>query len=98
MDGLLQHPQVSAISFVGSKRVARYIYAQAAKYGKRVQCQCGAKNHMVVMPDADGRNYQSVGGNGNFVGPTLIADVPAQSAAATEEIFGPVLNSCMPIQ
>ncbi|TAN33677.1 CoA-acylating methylmalonate-semialdehyde dehydrogenase [bacterium] len=53
VDALLQHPDVRAISFVGSEPVARHIYAEAARYGKRVQALGGAKNHMVVMPDAD---------------------------------------------
>jgi malonate-semialdehyde dehydrogenase (acetylating) / methylmalonate-semialdehyde dehydrogenase len=53
VDALLQHPDVRAISFVGSSPVARYIYAEGAAHGKRVQCQGGAKNHVVVMPDAD---------------------------------------------
>jgi malonate-semialdehyde dehydrogenase (acetylating)/methylmalonate-semialdehyde dehydrogenase len=180
VDGLLQHSQVRAISFVGSTKVARYIYAEAARNGKRVQCQGGAKNHVVIAPDADldmttqiiadsafgcagqrclavsvavavggvksdfmkqmqerasaiqvgngldesvrmgpvitpeskariesliaagerdggrvltdGRNHPSARGRGNFVGPTLITDVPPRSEASTEEIFGPVLN------
>jgi malonate-semialdehyde dehydrogenase (acetylating)/methylmalonate-semialdehyde dehydrogenase len=50
---LLEHPEVRAISFVGSTPVARYIYAHSAEFGKRVQCQGGAKNHVVVLPDAD---------------------------------------------
>lgn len=53
VDALLDHPQVRAISMVGSTPVARYIYARAAANGKRVQCQAGAKNHVVIMPDAD---------------------------------------------
>jgi len=53
VDTLLAHPQVRGISFVGSTPVAKYIYAEGAKHGKRVQCQGGAKNHVVVMPDAD---------------------------------------------
>src|SRR5271167_857135 len=53
VDGLLHHPDVAAISFVGSTAVAQYIYATAAESGKRVQALGGAKNHMVVMPDAD---------------------------------------------
>jgi malonate-semialdehyde dehydrogenase (acetylating)/methylmalonate-semialdehyde dehydrogenase len=52
-EALLDHPQVRAISFVGSTPVARQVYARAAAHGKRVQCQAGAKNHVVVMPDAD---------------------------------------------
>ena len=53
VDALLHHPKVKAISFVGSTPVAKYIYAEGSAHGKRVQCQGGAKNHVVVMPDAD---------------------------------------------
>ena len=53
VDGLLNHPDVDAVSFVGSTAIASYIYATAAAAGKRVQALGGAKNHMVVMPDAD---------------------------------------------
>jgi malonate-semialdehyde dehydrogenase (acetylating)/methylmalonate-semialdehyde dehydrogenase len=53
VDALLRHPQVAAISFVGSTPIARYIYAVAAAEGKRVQALGGAKNHAVVLPDAD---------------------------------------------
>jgi malonate-semialdehyde dehydrogenase (acetylating)/methylmalonate-semialdehyde dehydrogenase len=53
VEALLKHPGVSAISFVGSTPVARYVYATAAASGKRVQALGGAKNHAVVMPDAD---------------------------------------------
>jgi len=53
VDALLDHPSVQAISFVGSSPVARYIYSRAAANGKRVQCQGGAKNHVVILPDAD---------------------------------------------
>jgi malonate-semialdehyde dehydrogenase (acetylating)/methylmalonate-semialdehyde dehydrogenase len=55
VDALLSHPLVKAVSFVGSTPVAKYIYATAAGAGKRVQALGGAKNHMVVMPDADMR-------------------------------------------
>ena len=53
VDALLHHPLVKAVSFVGSTPVAKYIYATAAAEGKRVQALGGAKNHLVVMPDAD---------------------------------------------
>ena len=53
VDGLLEHPDVKAISFVGSTAIARYIYETGTKFGKRVQALGGAKNHMVVLPDAD---------------------------------------------
>ena len=50
---LLEHPDIKAISFVGSTPVARYVYEQAAKHGKRVQAQGGAKNPIIILPDAD---------------------------------------------
>ncbi|MBI4818376.1 MAG: CoA-acylating methylmalonate-semialdehyde dehydrogenase [Deltaproteobacteria bacterium] len=53
VDALLSHPGVRAVSFVGSTAVARYIYSEAARYGKRAQCQGGAKNPVIVLPDAD---------------------------------------------
>jgi len=53
VDALLHHPGIAAISFVGSTPIAEYIYTTAAAAGKRVQALGGAKNHMVVMPDAD---------------------------------------------
>jgi malonate-semialdehyde dehydrogenase (acetylating)/methylmalonate-semialdehyde dehydrogenase len=53
VDGLLGHPDVKAVSFVGSTPIARYIYETAAHHGKRVQALGGAKNHMLVLPDAD---------------------------------------------
>ncbi len=60
VDALLDHPDVQAMSFVGSSPVARYIYARAAGNGKRVQCQGGAKNHVVVLPDADPETTKQV--------------------------------------
>jgi malonate-semialdehyde dehydrogenase (acetylating)/methylmalonate-semialdehyde dehydrogenase len=53
VDALLDHPDVRAISFVGSTPVARYVYSRAAANGKRAQCQGGAKNPIVILPDAD---------------------------------------------
>jgi len=53
VDRILEHPDIKAVSFVGSTPVARYIYETGCKNGKRVQALGGAKNHMVVMPDAD---------------------------------------------
>src|SRR5437762_8738596 len=53
VDAILQHPGLAAVSFVGSTAIAEYIYTTAAAVGKRVQALGGAKNHMVVMPDAD---------------------------------------------
>jgi malonate-semialdehyde dehydrogenase (acetylating)/methylmalonate-semialdehyde dehydrogenase len=181
VDTLLDHPKVRAISFVGSTPVAKYIYARAGENGKRAQCQGGAKNHVIVLPDADmpmatqiisdsafgcagqrclavsvavtvgeaqktfrdsiadaasklkvgngleegvqmgpvitpqskarveslielgeregakvlvdGRYAKISGGDkGNFVKPTILDDVPAQSGLGDTEIFGPVLS------
>ncbi|MGA5464225.1 CoA-acylating methylmalonate-semialdehyde dehydrogenase [Mycobacterium sp. NPDC050041] len=53
VDAILHHPQIQAVGFVGSSDIAQYIYSTAAANGKRAQCFGGAKNHMIVMPDAD---------------------------------------------
>src|SRR5215468_10560034 len=53
VDAILRHPDIKAVSFVGSTPIARYIYETGTAHGKRVQALGGAKNHMVVMPDAD---------------------------------------------
>src|SRR3984893_12277837 len=53
VDAILTHPDIAAVGFVGSSDIAHYIYSNAAANGKRAQCFGGAKNHMVVMPDAD---------------------------------------------
>ncbi len=53
VDAILDHPDIKAVSFVGSSDVAQYIYGRGAAAGKRMQCMGGAKNHGIVMPDAD---------------------------------------------
>ncbi|CAG7609839.1 CoA-acylating methylmalonate-semialdehyde dehydrogenase [Actinacidiphila bryophytorum] len=53
VDRLLEHPDIKAVSFVGSTPIARYVYETATRHGKRVQALGGAKNHMLVLPDAD---------------------------------------------
>jgi malonate-semialdehyde dehydrogenase (acetylating)/methylmalonate-semialdehyde dehydrogenase len=53
VDALLDHPDIAAVSFVGSSAVAEYVYARGAAAGKRVQAMGGAKNHAIIMPDAD---------------------------------------------
>jgi len=53
VDAILNHPDIHAVGFVGSSDIAQYIYSTAAANGKRAQCFGGAKNHMIVMPDAD---------------------------------------------
>src|SRR5437867_2339108 len=53
VDAILEHPDIQAVSFVGSTPIARYVYETGTKHGKRVQALGGAKNHMIVLPDAD---------------------------------------------
>jgi len=53
VDGILEHPDIKAISFVGSSNIARYVYGKGAANGKRVQAQGGAKNPVIILPDAD---------------------------------------------
>jgi malonate-semialdehyde dehydrogenase (acetylating)/methylmalonate-semialdehyde dehydrogenase len=53
VDAILDHPEIRAVGFVGSSSIAEYVYAKAAATGKRAQCFGGAKNHLIVMPDAD---------------------------------------------
>src|SRR4051812_42996000 len=73
VDAVLDHPEIASISFVGSTPIARYVYETGTKNGKRVQALGGAKNHMIVLPDADiemaadaavGAGYGSAGGGG----------------------------------
>lgn len=61
VNGLIEHPEVKAISFVGSQPVAKYVYETAAANGKRVQALAGAKNHHIVMPDANvGKTVENI--------------------------------------
>ena len=53
VDGILEHKEIMAVGFVGSTPIAEYVYAKGCANGKRVQCFGGAKNHMIIMPDAD---------------------------------------------
>jgi len=53
VDGILDHPDIEAVGFVGSTAIAEYVYSRGCAAGKRVQCFGGAKNHMLIMPDAD---------------------------------------------
>ena len=53
VDGILDHEDIMAVGFVGSTPIAEYVYTRGCANGKRVQCFGGAKNHMIIMPDAD---------------------------------------------
>jgi len=66
VDALLDHPGIKAVSFVGSTAVAKYVYSRATANGKRAQCQGGAKNPVVVMPDADMATTARIMGDSAF--------------------------------
>ena len=66
VDALIDHPKVRAISFVGSTPVAKYVYARSGEKGKRAQCQGGAKNHVIVLPDADMQMATQIIGDSAF--------------------------------
>ena len=68
VDALIAHPDVEALSFVGSTPIAEYIYSEGTRRGKRVQALGGAKNHMVVMPDADRTSHRRADGRGLRLG------------------------------
>jgi malonate-semialdehyde dehydrogenase (acetylating) / methylmalonate-semialdehyde dehydrogenase len=92
---LLDHPQVRAISFVGSSPVAKYVYMRAAAAGKRVQCQGGAKNHVVIMPDADlGMTAQIVSDSAfGCAGQRCLAvSVAVAVGDASREFTGAIMN------
>jgi malonate-semialdehyde dehydrogenase (acetylating)/methylmalonate-semialdehyde dehydrogenase len=96
VDALLTHPDVRAISFVGSEPVARHVYETAAAHGKRVQALGGAKNHIVVMPDADLEQAIPAVLNsafGNAGERCLAGSVAVAVGAASEALLGPLAEA-----
>ncbi|MGE5655592.1 MAG: CoA-acylating methylmalonate-semialdehyde dehydrogenase [Actinomycetota bacterium] len=93
VDTLLDHPLIQAISFVGSTPVARYIYSRAAANGKRVQCQGGAKNPIIVLPDADLAMTINVVADSAFgcAGQRCLAASVAVTVGAARDSFTPAL-------
>lgn len=89
VDAILQHPTIRAVSFVGSSPVARYVYAQAAAHGKRVQCQGGAKNPIIVLPDADMEMTTRIAADSAFgcAGQRCLAASLAITVGEAEEAF-----------
>jgi len=89
VDALLDHPKIRAISFVGSTAVARYIYSRAAQQGKRCQCQGGAKNHVIVLPDADMTMATQIIGDSAFgcAGQRCLATSLAVTVGEAREAF-----------
>lgn len=90
VDALLDHPAVRAISFVGSTAVAKYIYSRAAANGKRVQCQGGAKNPVIIMPDADMDTATRIMADSAFgcAGQRCLAASVAITVGAAQKSFG----------
>ncbi len=94
VDALCSHPDVAAVSFVGSTHVGTHVYNLASQHGKRVQCMMGAKNHAVVMPDANKEQTLNalVGATFGAAGhPTIFSAVTPNMKIYTTEIFGPVM-------
>jgi malonate-semialdehyde dehydrogenase (acetylating) / methylmalonate-semialdehyde dehydrogenase len=96
VEGILEHPGIDAVSFVGSAPVARVVYEGAAKHGKRVQALGGAKNHMVVMPDAvidktvDGILGSAFGAAGQRC---MAGSVVVTVGDAHEQLIGPLVDA-----
>jgi malonate-semialdehyde dehydrogenase (acetylating) / methylmalonate-semialdehyde dehydrogenase len=90
VDALLDHPQIRAISFVGSTPVAKYVYARAAANGKRAQCQGGAKNHVIVLPDADMGMATQIISDSAFgcAGQRCLAVSVAVTVGDAQQVFG----------
>jgi malonate-semialdehyde dehydrogenase (acetylating)/methylmalonate-semialdehyde dehydrogenase len=89
VDALLDHPDVAAISFVGSTPIAKYIHARASEAGKRVQALGGAKNHAIVMPDADldfAANHLSAAGYGSAGQRCMAISVAVAVGDAADEL------------
>jgi malonate-semialdehyde dehydrogenase (acetylating) / methylmalonate-semialdehyde dehydrogenase len=96
VEGILDHPGIDAVSFVGSAPVARIVYERAAKAGKRVQALGGAKNHMVVMPDAvvDKTVEGIIGSAFGAAGQRCMAgSVVITVADAHEQLLGPLVDA-----
>jgi malonate-semialdehyde dehydrogenase (acetylating)/methylmalonate-semialdehyde dehydrogenase len=95
VDALLDHPRVRALSFVGSTPVAKYVYARAGANGKRAQCQGGAKNHVIVLPDADMNMATQIIGDSAFgcAGQRCLAVSVAVTVGEAQETFRDAITS-----
>src|SRR5213079_1215539 len=94
VDTLLDHPLVRAISFVGSSPVAKYVYSRAAANGKRAQCQGGAKNPVVVLPDADLEMTGTIVADSAFgcAGQRCLASSVVITVGAAKGTFTPLIS------
>jgi malonate-semialdehyde dehydrogenase (acetylating) / methylmalonate-semialdehyde dehydrogenase len=93
VDALLDHPAISAVTFVGSTPVARHVYSRAAANGKRVQAQGGAKNPLIILPDADPALTTNIVADSAFgnAGQRCLAASLAITVAGAEKVFEPAL-------
>ncbi len=101
VEGILEHPGIDAVSFVGSAPVARIVYERAAKAGKRVQALGGAKNHMVVMPDAvvEATVQGIIGSAFGAAGQRCMAgSVLVTVADAHEQVMPPLIEATQSLQ
>jgi malonate-semialdehyde dehydrogenase (acetylating)/methylmalonate-semialdehyde dehydrogenase len=89
VDAILDHPEIRAISFVGSTPVAKYIYSRATANGKRAQCQGGAKNPIIILPDADLKMTTSITADSAFgcAGQRCLAGSLAVTVGESRKIF-----------
>jgi len=94
VDALIDHPDVKAISFVGSTPVARYVYSRAAANGKRAQCQGGAKNPIIVLPDADMEMSTRIIADSSFgcAGQRCLASSVVITVAEAAKTFTPLIG------
>lgn len=93
VNALLDHPAIAAVTFVGSTPTARHIYARASANGKRVQAQGGAKNPLILLPDADVRLTTSIVADSAFgnAGQRCLAASLAITVGDADRVFGPAL-------
>jgi len=93
VDAILDHPAIRAISFVGSTPVARYIYSRATANGKRAQCQGGAKNPVIIMPDADMETTTRIMADSAFgcAGQRCLAASVAITVGEARRVFGEMI-------
>ncbi len=93
VNALLDHPAISAVTFVGSTPVARHVYSRASANGKRVQAQGGAKNPLIILPDADPALTTSIVADSAFgnAGQRCLAASLAITVAGAEKVFEPAL-------
>ncbi len=101
VDALLDHPDVAAVSFVGSTPIARYVYERGTQNGKRVQALGGAKNHAVVMPDADlefAANHLTAAGYGSAGQRCMAISVGVTVGAAAEPLIGRLRDKALAVK